>query len=46
MNGKIWTQDEVALLTSMVSQGCSYIDIAQKLGRTIHTFICQVMEVI
>jgi hypothetical protein len=37
MNGKIWAQDEVALLTSMVSQGYSYIDIAQKLGRTIHS---------
>jgi hypothetical protein len=37
MNGKIWTKDEVALLTSMVSQGYSYIDIAHKLGRTIHS---------
>jgi hypothetical protein len=37
VNGKLWTQEEVALLTSMVSQGYSYIDIAQKLGRTIRS---------
>jgi hypothetical protein len=30
MNGKLWTQGEPALLTSMASQGHSYIDIAQQ----------------
>jgi DNA-binding CsgD family transcriptional regulator len=37
MGGRAWATEEVALLRELATQGLSYIEIARRLGRSVHS---------